>query len=304
MADVVDTVGFFVGCNTAFNRPDLESAVRYAFPALGVELDDLEGQSCCPSWGTMPSVDEAGWCAVSARNYVLAEEKAIDIVTVCGSCYGSMAETRHKLRHDPELRERVNDLLATLGKEFRGTSDIIQAPYYLHRKIGPDAIAGRIKHRLSGMRIAVQPGCHALWPSEVYTYAEQDTFHPVVLRELCEALGASAPAYSRLTDCCGMGGMRSTDPEKSLNLVRVKLQAINEEVDPDLIVTGCSSCLIQLDTAQALLQKEGAIDFGIPVLHYMQLLAVCLGADPVPTTGLAKSGVERVVRKIRGDEDE
>jgi len=299
------TVGFFIGCNTAFNRPDLEQAVRYAFPALGVELDDLDGQSCCPSWGTMPSVDEAGWCAVSGRNFALAEEKGLDhIVTVCGSCYGSLAETRHKLMNDRELREQVNDLLSVMGKKFRGTSDIIQAPYYLHRKIGTDAIAEKVKYRLDGMKIAVQPGCHALWPSEVHTYREEDTFHPVVLRQLCEALGASAPAYSRLTDCCGMGGMRSTDLQKSLKLVQLKLHSIKEEVDPDLIVTGCSSCLIQMDTAQSLLQKERAIDFEIPVLHYVQLLAICLGADPMQTTGLAKSGVDRVVRKIRGDKDE
>lgn len=297
-------VGFFVGCNTAFNRPDLEAAVRYVFPALGVDLDDLEGQSCCPTWGTMPSVDEAGWCAISGRNLALAEAKGLDMVTVCGSCYGSLAETKHKLTHDPELMAKVNEMLMGVGKEFRGTSDIIQAVYYIHRKVGLDAIAEKIKYRLDGITIAVQPGCHALWPSSVYTYGEEDTFHPVVLRELCEALGASAPAYSRLTDCCGMGGMRSIDMKKSLKLVQVKLSSIKEEVNPDLIVTGCSSCLIQMDTAQSQLQKDQSIDFEIPVLHYMQLLALCMGADPEQTTGLSKSGVDRVVRKIRGDKDE
>lgn len=299
------TVGFFIGCNTAFNRPDLEQAVRYAFPALGVELDDLEGQSCCPSWGTMPSVDEVSWCAVSGRNFALAEGKGVDhIVTVCGSCYGSLAETRHKLTHDRKLAQQVNELLSPMGKEFRGTSDIIESSYYLHRKIGLDAIRDHVKYRLDGLRIAVQPGCHALWPSAIYTYREEDPFHPVVLRELCESLGASAPTYSRLTDCCGMGGMRSTDMEKSLKLASLKLSSIKEEVDPDLIVTGCSSCLIQLDTAQSLLNKERGNDFDIPVLHYVQLLAICLGADPMQTTGLAKSPVNRVVSKIRGDKDE
>ena len=295
------TVGFFVGCNTAFNRPDLERAVRYSFPALGLELDDLEGQSCCPSWGTMPSVDELAWCAVSGRNLALAEAKGLDIVTVCGSCYGSLAETRHKLRQDHVLRRKVNDLL--VAKEFRGTSEIIQAPYYLHRELGPAGVARAAHRRLDGLTVAVQPGCHSLWPSEIYPVRDDDPFHPVVLREMCEALGARAPSYSRLTDCCGMGGMRSTDMEKSFDLAAVKLKSMQEEIMPDLIVTGCSSCLIQLDTCQGRLKQKGVIDFEIPVLHYMQLLAVCLGAVPIEVVGLAKTGVGKIVRRIRGDED-
>lgn len=291
-------VGFFVGCNTAFNRPDLEKAVRYAFPALGVALDDLEGQSCCPTWGTMPSIDLAGWCAVGARNYALAEEKNIDMITVCGSCYGSLAESRHKLLSDPELKARVNAMLKSIGREFKGTSRIRHATCYLYKEIGPEKIGEAVRYKLNGLTIAVQPGCHALWPSEVYEDKEEDTFHPKVLIELCEALGAKVPYYSRLLDCCGMGGMRSTDMEKSFKLVEKKLNSMKEEINPDLIVTACSSCLIQLDTAQGFLQKDRKINYEIPVLHYMQLLALCLGAKPEQVASLGKTNVQSVVNKI------
>lgn len=294
-------VGFFVGCNTAFNRPDLEKAVRYAFPALGIELDNLDGQSCCPTWGTLPSIDLVGWCALAARNYALAEEKGLDMVTVCGSCYGSLAETRHKMLTHPEIKAQVNEILKdTTGKEFKGTSKIRHAVYYLYKEVGPEKIGEAVKHRLDGLTIAAQPGCHSLWPSEAYADPEEDTFHPRVLREMCTALGASAPYYSRLIDCCGMGGMRSTDMDKSFKLVRTKLLSMKEEINPDLIVTTCSSCLIQFDTAQEFLQKDRLIDFEIPVLHYMQLLALCLDADPQQVTGLAKTGVDRVVNRILG----
>ncbi|MCL6639302.1 MAG: CoB--CoM heterodisulfide reductase iron-sulfur subunit B family protein [Firmicutes bacterium] len=293
-------VGFFVGCNTAFNRPDLEKAVRYAFPALGVELDDLEGQSCCPTWGTLPSIDLLGWCVLGARNFAIAEEKGLDMVTGCGSCYGSLAETRHKMLADPELKARVNEILGEFGKEYRGTSHIRQVVYYLFNEVGPERIGEAARYKLDGLTVAVQPGCHSLWPSEIYADREEDPFHPRVLREMCQALGASAPYYSRLLDCCGMGGMRSTDMERSFKLVRTKLLSMKEEINPDLIVTGCSSCLIQLDTAQEFLQKDRVIDFEIPVLHYLQLLALCLGADPPQVTGLAKTGVDRIVNRIMG----
>jgi len=292
-------VGFFVGCNTAFNRPDLEQAVRYAFPALGIELDNLEGQSCCPAWGTMPSVDLVGWCAVGARNWAIAEEKGLEnIVTVCGSCYGSLAESKYKMVTKPELKVKVNEILKDIGKEFKGTSNVRHAFYFLYYEVGPDKIKEALKHRLDGLTVAVQPGCHSLWPSEVYYDKEENTFYPKVLREMCEALGATAPYYSRLLDCCGMGAMRSTDREKSFNLFQKKLLAIKEEVNPDLVVTGCSSCLIQFDATQEILRKEKKINFEIPALHYMQVLALCLGANPEQVTGLAKTDVSQVVKRI------
>ncbi|MGQ9823450.1 MAG: CoB--CoM heterodisulfide reductase iron-sulfur subunit B family protein [Desulfotomaculales bacterium] len=292
-------IGFFVGCNTAFNRPDLEQAVRYALPALGVELDNLEGQSCCPSWGTLPSVDVAGWCAVGARNFALAEEKGLDIVTVCGSCYGSLAEAKYKLDHDPELKTRVNELLRNIGREYKGTSQVRLAHYYLYHELGPDRIKEALKYKLDGFTVALQPGCHSLWPSKVYFDKEEDTFHPRVLKEMCEALGATVGYYTRLLDCCGMGAMRSADMEKSFHLVEKKLVSMKEEVNPDLLVTGCSSCLLQFDTAQKFLQKDKKIKFEIPVLHYMQLLALCLGADPEQVAGLAETNVRSFIDRVR-----
>lgn len=295
-------IGFFVGCNTAFNRPDLEQAVRYAMPTLGVELDDLEGQSCCPSWGTLPSVDPVAWCAVSARNHTLAEEKGLDILTVCGSCYGSLAEAKHKMDHDPELKAKVNEILKEVGREYKGTCNIRLSFYYLYNEIGVDKIKEALKYKLDGLTIALQPGCHSLWPSEVYYDKEESTFKPRVLKEMCEALGATVGDYTRLLDCCGMGAMRSTDMGKSFALFKKKLDCIKQEVNPDLIVTGCSSCMIQFDTAQKMLQQDKKIRYEIPVMHYMQLLALCLGADPAQVVGLAQTDVKSFVEKFRKEQ--
>lgn len=292
-------IGFFVGCNTAYNRPDLEQAVRFAFPALGVELDDLEGQSCCPSWGTLPSVDPVGWCAVSARNHTIAEEKGLDILTVCGSCYGSLAEAKYKLDSDPGLKEKANELLKKTGREYKGTSNIRLSFYYLYNELGPEKIKEALKYKLDGITLALQPGCHSLWPSKVYYDKEKNSFQPLVLKEMCEALGATVGDYTRLLDCCGMGAMRSTDMGKGLSLVQKKLLSIKEEVNPDLIVTGCSSCLLQFDTAQKMLQKDKKIKFEIPALHYMQLLALCLGGNPEQVAGLGETNVKSIIDRIR-----
>ena len=113
--------------------------------------------------------------------------------------------------------------------------------------IGTEKIKEKLKYRLQDLKIAVQPGCHILWPSEVMEVKEKNSFEPSILKELCEALGAEVPHYSKLNACCGMGAMRSTNPEKSLGLLKTKLLSIKEECDPDMIVATCSSCYLQLD---------------------------------------------------------
>ncbi len=293
-------VGFFLGCNTAFNRPDNEAAVRYALPKLGVEIDNLDGQTCCPAFGTMPSIEDVAWAASSAWNLIIAEERGVDIVTTCGSCYGSLSESYHNLHDKPEMKAKVNELLGTVGKQYKGTSKVRLLVNYLINEVGLDAIKQAKTIDLSGLKVAVQPGCHTLWPSKAYYETEDDTFHPKRLRQLVEALGASAPDYSRLTDCCGMGAMRSASPERSMNLFKKKLDTIKAEVAPDLIVTGCNSCLMQFDMSQDQLQKKGELDSVIPAMHIMQLLAICLGADPKQMTALSVQNMDNILEKIAG----
>ncbi|HMK61449.1 MAG TPA: CoB--CoM heterodisulfide reductase iron-sulfur subunit B family protein [Dissulfurispiraceae bacterium] len=293
-------VGFFVGCNTAFNRPDNEAAVRYALPKLGVEIDNLDGQTCCPAFGTMPSIDDAAWAASSAWNLIIAEERGVDIVTTCGSCYGSLSESYHNLHAKPALKEKVNEQLAKIGKQYKGTSQVRLLVNYLHNEIGLDAIKQASVINLNGLKIAVQPGCHTIWPSKAYFEGESDAFHPARLRALVEALGGIAPSYSRLTDCCGMGAMRSASPERSMLLFKKKLETINTELAPDLIVTGCNSCLMQFDMSQDQLQKKGEIENVIPAMHIMQLLAICLGADPKQITAMSVQNMDEILNKICG----
>lgn len=54
--------GLYLGCNIPFKAPDIEQSMRKVFPALGVEPVDLQGATCCPAWGTAPSlIWTPGW---------------------------------------------------------------------------------------------------------------------------------------------------------------------------------------------------------------------------------------------------
>ncbi len=298
----MDKCGFYLGCNIPFKAPDIEQAIRKTMPALGIELVELEGAGCCPAWGTAPSFDLTTWCTISGRNITLAEERGVDIMTGCNSCFGVLSEAKHFIDADPERRSRVNENLASIGHEYTGKADVYHVSHILHQKIGLEKIASALKYSLEGLKVAVQPGCHVLWPSDVYHVKEKNPFYPTILRELVEVLGASAPTYSRLEACCGMGGMRSTDVKKSLRLLKEKMLSIKQELNPDMIVTTCSSCFLQFDMSQPILREQGELDFEpIPAFYYSQLLALAMGFDPAQVACISRIDRSAIIREIQSD---
>ena len=297
----MEKIGLYLGCNIPLKAPDIEQSFRKIFPVLGIEPVDLQGASCCPAWGTAPSFDLNTWCAISSRNITIAEAQEVDIMTGCNSCFGVLSEAKHFLE-DKDRRQAVNTSLATINREFKGTSDIYHVAHVLHRKVGVETIKKNLKYSLDGLKIAVQTGCHSLWPSDVYKVKEANPYYPTILRELCESTGATVPHYSRLEGCCGMGGMRSTDVEKSLALFREKLLSIKEETDADMIVTTCSSCFLQFDMSQSILKERGLIDFDpIPTFYYTQLLALAMGFDPTQVASISQIDRSSIIGEIQSE---
>ncbi|WP_028574554.1 CoB--CoM heterodisulfide reductase iron-sulfur subunit B family protein [Desulfonatronovibrio hydrogenovorans] len=297
----MEKLGLYLGCNIPFKAPDIEQSFRKTFPVLGIEVEDLEGATCCPAWGTAPSFDLDTWCAISSRNIILAEDKNIDLMTGCNSCFGIMSEAKHFIEDDPARKKRVNENLKAIDREFKGTSNIYHISHVLYEKVGPEKIKESLVYSLDGLKAAIQPGCHILWPSDVYHVKEKNSFFPTILKELTQALGAEVPHYSRLEFCCGMGGMRSTDVEKSLKLFTDKLMSMKEEIDPDMIVTTCSSCFLQFDMSQQILKERGMIDFTIPVFYYTQVLALAQGFDPAQVAAISQTPRDAVISEIQSE---
>lgn len=297
----MEKFGLYLGCNIPFKAPDIEQSLRKVFPALGVKVEDLEGATCCPAWGTAPSFDLDTWCAISSRNIILAEDKNIDLMTGCNSCFGVLSEAKHFIESDPERKKRVNQSLSEIGREFKGSSDIYHISHVLHQNVGLEKIKDSLVYSLDGLKAAIQPGCHTLWPSDVYKVKEKNSFFPTILKELTESLGAEVPHYSRLESCCGMGGMRSTDAEKSLKLFTDKLMSMKEEIDPDFIVTTCSSCFLQFDMSQPILKERGIIDFTIPVFYYTQVLALAQGYDPGQVASISQTPRDEMIAEIQSE---
>lgn len=297
----MDKCGMYLGCNIPFKAPDIEQSFRKVFPALGVEVVDLDGATCCPAWGTAPSFNIDQWLSISGRNINIAEEKDVDIMTGCNSCFGVMSEAKHMVEHDAAKMKKLNENLALIDRKYKGSSEIYHVSHVLHNKVGMEKIKESLKYTLKELKVAVQPGCHILWPSEVMAVKEKNSFFPTILKELCEVLEADVPHYSKLNACCGMGAMRSTDQVRSLGLLKENLISMKEETDPDMIVTTCSSCYLQFDGGQKILREEGAIDFEIPVFYYTQLLALCMGFDPQNVAAISETSRDQIIQKIQSE---
>ncbi|MGD9963685.1 MAG: heterodisulfide reductase-related iron-sulfur binding cluster, partial [Thermoplasmata archaeon] len=159
--------GFFLGCIMPLRYPGIESSTRAVLDALGVELVDLQGASCCPAPGVTRSFDQTYWMSVAARNLVIAEKMGVDILTICNGCFDTLFEAAHKLNHDAEMRKKVNKILKEAGvEEYQGTVNVRHFVELLYKDVGVEAIRARAKAG-NGMKAAVHYGCHFLKPSNI-----------------------------------------------------------------------------------------------------------------------------------------
>lgn len=280
-------ISLFLGCVIPNRYPAIERATNLVLEGLGIDVLELKGASCCPAPGVFRSFDKVTWLTVAARNIVLAEELGADILTICNGCFGSLYDANFMLKENPELAREVNAHLEKVGRRFDGSVSVRHIIEYLHRDIGVERIRDVVTKPL-GLRVAVHYGCHLVRPSSERHLGSQD--YPVFFDELVEATGAESVDYPDKMVCCGAGGgVRSALHDTSMAMVEHKLDAISG-ANVDCIVDACPFCHLQFDGGQVEIAKKGGKDYGIPVLHYTQLLALAMGYS-VEDVGLSQNVV-------------
>ena len=88
--------------------------------ALGIELVELEGWTCCGA-SHIQDVDDFLATSINARNIALAEQLDAPLLTVCNTCTLMLRTAKQKLDRNEQLKKRVNQGLAEAGVEYRGT---------------------------------------------------------------------------------------------------------------------------------------------------------------------------------------
>jgi heterodisulfide reductase subunit B len=213
---------------------------------------------------------------LAAKNLALAEQQGLNILTLCPGCAGTLKKVNKILKEDKALKEQINSHLKEVGLEFKGTIEAKHLLQVLKEDVGVEKIKASVIKPLSMLKVAEHNGCHILRPKEYIGF--DDPEDPQTLKVLVEATGATCLDYIDETECCGAPSVGVSD-KVALQLARDKLNHV-KMVDAQALITICPFCHIMYDTNELRIEKMFNEIYGIPILHYPQLLGLAMGMRP------------------------
>ena len=262
----------FKGCFIQVRLPYLEKISRLTLEELGMDLIDIEEFSCCSEPVGLYINEPFTSLVVAARNISYAEEKGLDIISLCNGCSYVLKQVNEKLRSDKILRERVNEILSEIDCQYKGTVKVKHFAEVLKDDLGFKKMSAHIERPLSGLKIAGHTGCHILSPKKVMAF--DDPIYPVVLDDMILTLGAEPYDYDKKTVCCGWTLSAYGSRDSANALLGDKL---NTMMGADCFSVICPQFFYQFDTGQAIASRKLGLDNRIPVFYYLQLLGLSLG---------------------------
>ncbi|MEN8727988.1 MAG: CoB--CoM heterodisulfide reductase iron-sulfur subunit B family protein [Sulfurovum sp.] len=266
----------FTGCTAKQSTPELLSSTLAVADKLGIKITILEEASCCGA-SHLQDFDEFLAHVLNARNICYAEKLGLTMITICNTCQLNSAMTKHALDTDPELKARVNEKLAEVGLEYKGTSEIKHFLYTLIDEYGLDKVKNKVTTPLSHLNIAPFYGCHNIRPSELHEEANghENPYRPSSLDSLIEALEGNPVNYESKNKCCGFHVELQANHTSEVLAGNALLDAVDNAAD--LMVTPCPLCHLKMDTYQDSIGKVMGRDVELPVLHMPQMVALALG---------------------------
>jgi heterodisulfide reductase subunit B len=179
------------------------------------------------------------------------------------------------LKEKPELKARVNKILSSAGKEFKGNKEVRHYLQVLMEDVGLDRIKQSVIKPLNKLKVAAFSGCHLLRPSELLRF--DDPERPQIFDTLIEALGAKSIWYKNKLKCCG-GLLRGYADDVALAIARDKIVNASN-AGADCIATLCPFCFLTLDLGQMLIKTTYKEEYNMPIIHYAELLSLSLGVE-------------------------
>jgi heterodisulfide reductase subunit B len=264
----------FLGCAVPYRVSAYEISARKVLQELGVELVEMPEFNCCGL--PLDPVSHETMLILAARNLALAEQKGLNILTLCPGCAGTLKKVNKILKEDKALKEEINGHLKESGLEFKGTIVTKHILQVLMEDVGLEKIKDRVVKPLTMLKVAEHVGCHLLRPKDYIGF--DDPENPQTLKKLIEITGATSLDYTNKTECCGAPSVGVSD-KVALQLARDKLNNV-KIVEAQALITICPFCHIMFDTNELRIERIFNKTYGIPILHYPQLLGLAMGLAP------------------------
>lgn len=263
---------YYPGCAAEATVREADAAMRAVAPFLGFELVDFPNMSCCGA-GVLHEERPNLSVAINARNIAIAEKAGLDLLTICNTCLLTMIKSKREVDSSADLRERVNKSLKKFDLEYKGQAKIKHLLWALIDDVGIEKLAGQVKKRLTGLKIAPFYGCHILRPEEVLGF--EDARDPTSLERVIETVGATPVKYDERTDCCGFHVML-VNKKATVGMVADCLIGAGRQ-GADFVVTPCTLCQLTLDSYQYMADKKAKKKLDLPIIHLPQLLGLAFG---------------------------
>jgi succinate dehydrogenase / fumarate reductase cytochrome b subunit len=283
----------FTGCVAKGATRELMLSTTKSAEGLGIEFIEMKSAACCGA-GVVSEKNPILADALNARTFAIAEEKNLDIVTICSTCQGILKKTESHVDSDPVYKEKINNVLEGGGHNYAGGKIKIQHfANILATEEGLSLLRAKVKRPLTGLKTAAFYGCYVLRPSELSLYEDPD--NPTGMEEIFEILGATPVYYDSRTKCCGFPIVMMNKDASHDMAGNALIDAIDSGAD--CVVTGCPLCHLSLDAYQPEIDQMNKKGYSIPILHLPQLVALALGYSPqelgmdkhiISTTGLDK----------------
>ena len=263
---------YYPGCSSHSTARDMHESATAVARALGIELVEIEGWSCCGATAAHQT-DRVLAASLPAANMLLARQMGLDTVVTCAACYNRMKVTNHEVSSLPDMRARVADVV---GQPYDGSVAVRHIVEVLLGDIGLEKLRKSFTHSLGGLRVASYYGCLLVRPRDVTNF--DDAENPTILDRLIDAMGGESVDWPGKVDCCGGG----------LNLTRtdVVVQLSGSVIDmaiasgAECITVACPMCQASLDLRQQDMQKQSGRRYNMPIVYITQLLGLCLGIPP------------------------
>jgi heterodisulfide reductase subunit B2 len=235
-----------------------------------MELTDIPDWVCC---GSTPAHASNASLAVALPVLNLQKAQAAgfaEVLTACASCYARLRTANHKVRKDPEERERTRRIT---GKPYDGNVRVRHILDVLFNDLGVKEIQNRIRAPMEGLRVASYYGCLLSRPQEIVAF--DDAEHPTGMDELVKATGAEVVDWPFKTECCGAS--LSISKTGVVNRLGHRLLSMAHRAGAECVVVACTLCQLNLDFRQPEARKNRDPIPELPVLYITQLLGLALG---------------------------
>jgi heterodisulfide reductase subunit B2 len=265
---------FFLGCTIPARARNYELSARKVAETVGIDLIETDRFMCCGF--PIKAADRDAATLMAAYNLALAEEKGLDICSLCSSCASQLAESAHHLSWDEDERARVNERLCAVGLTYKKGPRVRHFARILFEEVGADTIKTHLKKDLTGLNIAVHYGCHYLKPSSIHDHFD-DVEDPESIEDLVALTGARIVDYPGKKMCCG-GPVLPVDEKLALSVTKKKLDTL-VEAKADALCLVCPFCSVMYDGNQKSIESEFGVTYNLPVLYLTQVLGLAMGFD-------------------------